>query len=80
MSECAGTVAKKTVSSEAVNCKAISSSSRFIRHSPRKGPEQNLLSTTELLPRLVVPHRLLLQSVWFQVSRVNVLGRNPKKG
>lgn len=79
MSECAGTVVKKTVSSEARNCKAISSS-RFIRHSPRKGPEQNLLSTTELLPRLVVPHRLLLQSVWFQVSRVNVLGRNPKKG
>lgn len=66
------------VSSEALDPKAVSSS-RFIRNSPRKRLQQILLSSTELLPGLVVPHRLLLQSVWLQVSRVNVLGRNPNE-
>lgn len=43
MSECAGTVPKKTVSSETLNSKTVNSG-KFIRHAPKKCPEYRNLT------------------------------------
>jgi len=43
MGECAGTVLRKTVSSEALNSKTVNSST-FIGHTPKKWPEHKRLT------------------------------------